>query len=152
MQEARADLPLNERLAAILPLADDAHFGVREWAWMATRPHLTDKLSHAITQLSAWAKAPSANVRRFACEVLRPRGVWCAHLPALKQAPEQALSVLTPLRADPSLYVQNSVANWLNDAAKSQPDWVRALCQDWLQTSPTEATRYICRRAQRSLP
>ncbi|WP_253445628.1 DNA alkylation repair protein [Halomonas sp. Y3] len=142
---------LSTRLTAIQPLADDAHFGVREWAWMAVRPHLTRQLDTAIECLAAWAVLPSERLRRFASEALRPRGVWCAHIAALKQQPEQALPILLPLRADPSTYVQDSVANWLNDAARDQPDWVRNLCAQWLQGEPADATHRICQRAQRNL-
>lgn len=137
--------------AAIRPFADDGHFGVREWAWMAVRPRFAADLPAAIAVLSAWTADTSDNVRRFACEVLRPRGVWCSHLRALRDDPAPALPVLEALRADPARYVQNSVANWLNDAAKDHPDWVRELCGRWERESPGAETRYIVKRAKRSL-
>ncbi len=151
MVGAQPGLALAERLTAIRPLADDAHFGVREWAWMAVRPHLAQELDAAVVQLAAWTQDPSERLRRFACEALRPRGVWCAHIAAFKQQPGRALPILSPLRADASVYVQDSVANWLNDAGKDQPTWVRTLCTQWLQGEASAATRRICQRALRNL-
>lgn len=151
MVGAQAGLSLPARLAAIRALADDPHFGVREWAWMAVRPHLVQELDAAITHLAQWTAEPSERLRRFASEALRPRGVWCAHIAALKREPGQALPILSPLRADASAYVQDSVANWLNDAAKDQPGWVRDLCAQWQQGPSNDATRRICQRALRNL-
>jgi 3-methyladenine DNA glycosylase AlkC len=148
---ARPGAGLPEQLAAMRALADDAHFGVREWAWLALRPRLAAGLEEAIALLAPWTEEPSERLRRFACEALRPRGVWCAHIARLKQEPQLALPLLQPLRGDPAPYVQDSVANWLNDAAKSRPDWVRALCAQWLADSGSAATARICKRAQRSL-
>ena len=148
---AQPYLDVDVRLAAIYPLADDAQFGVREWAWMAMRPHLVQELPTAIAQLMPWTQDPSERVRRFACEVLRPRGVWSTHISQLKRSPEQALPLLSPLSSDPSVYVQDSVANWFNDAAKDQPAWVRDICAQWLQSSQDAATHRICQRALRNL-
>lgn len=148
---AEEGMSLPQRLAAIQPLADDSHFGVREWVWLAVRPHLLADVADSIRLLIPWTSDPSERLRRFASESVRPRGVWCAHSAVLRADPTPGLAVLEPLRADRSRYVQDSVANWLNDASKDHPDWVRQVCSRWLSESPGKETAYICRRAQRSL-
>lgn len=148
---ARAGLSFAEQLSDIRPLAADPHFGVREWAWLALRPQLVSELPEGLRLVEPWTHEPDANLRRFASEFTRPRGVWCAHLNELKQEPERGLPILEPLRADDSRYVQDSVANWLNDAGKTQPAWVRELCAKWLRGKPPESTKRICQRAQRNL-
>lgn len=138
-------------LAACKPLADDACFTVREWVWMALRPRLVENLADSISLLVPWTGEESANLRRFASESLRPRGVWAAHIAVLKSDPGQGEPILEPLRSDPSRYVQDSVANWINDAAKTAPDWAIALCEKWCVESPTAETTRITARALRSL-
>ena len=118
---------------------------------MACRVHIAQHLDLSIEILSTWAKSEDENLRRFASEATRPRGVWCVHLQALKEQPALALPILEALQADSSRYVQNNVGNWLNDAAKSQADFVRKLCVAWQAQSPTKETSYIIKKALRSI-
>ncbi len=144
---AQPGLDLAQRLDLLRPLADDAHFGVREWAWLALRPHVVADPGSALELLAPWTAEASVNLRRFASEATRPRGVWCAHIRALRDDPSPGLLVLEPLRGDENRYVQDSVANWLNDAAKDHADWVRGVAESWRGS----ASPYLLKRALRSL-
>lgn len=145
------DDSIEETLELVKPFAADSHFGVREWAWLAVRPQIAEHLEVAIEILQVWVVDEDENVRRFTSEATRPRGVWCSHLSRLKLEPELGLGLLEPLRSDPSKYVRDSVANWLNDASKSRPDWVDTVTRRWSQESLTAETAYIVKRARRNL-
>jgi 3-methyladenine DNA glycosylase AlkC len=147
----RTALTLAEKLQLIRPFAADPNMGVRECAWMAVREDIATQLSDAIRLLEPFVREADPNLRRFATEATRPRGVWCRHIHALRDDPALGLPLLEPVRSDAARYVQNSVANWLNDASKSQPDWVRQLCRHWERESPTPETAWISRRALRTL-
>src|SRR5574340_560446 len=149
---AHPSLAFEEKFAWIRPLAADPHFGVREWAWLALRPAVAVAPLQALNLLQGWAGEADARLRRFAVEITRPRGVWAKRILLLAAQPQLGQPLLEACRCDPSRYVQDSVANWLNDAAKSRPEWVRQLCRDWLdRNGQVSACRYIVRRAQRSM-
>ena len=145
------DMSLKKRLDIIKPLADDSNSGTRETVWLLMRGRIADDIHHSVQVLAPWVSSDLPNVRRFATESTRPRGVWCSHIPTLKENPALGLPLLEPLKSDPARYVQDSVANWLNDAAKTQPEWVTSLTDKWLEQSQTKETAYIYKRARRSL-
>lgn len=146
-----SDLTIAEKFSQIKTLVADSHFGVREVVWMAMRPEIDKNLDEAITFLSIWAEDEGENIRRFTTEATRPRGVWCKHIDSLKENPELALPILEKLKSDPSKYVQDSLANWLNDASKSKPEFVIDLCNRWKKESSTKATERIVKRARRTI-
>jgi len=145
------DLTLAEKFEAIKPFANDEHFSAREEAWFVMREDISNNLKESIAILSKWTKEKDPNLRRFASEATRPRGVWTKHIIELKKSPELALSILEPLKSDKEKYVQDSVGNWLNDASKSKPNWVENLCKNWIETSPTKETEKIVKRGLRTI-
>lgn len=144
-------LNISEMLKLIQVFAADKHFGVREISWLAVRPTISKYLQESLTILTNWTSNSDENTRRFASEATRPRGVWCEHIEELKQNPALGLVIVEPMRADNSKYVQDSVANWLNDASKTQPDFVIDICKKWKNESSNKETAYIIKRALRTL-
>jgi 3-methyladenine DNA glycosylase AlkC len=141
---------LADRLERLRGAAADRNMGVRECAWMSVRAEVAGDPEGAVRLLVPWTADVEEGVRRFASEVTRPCGVWCAHIAKLREQPEIGLPLLEPLRSDPSRYVQNSVGNWLNDAARARPGWVRSVCAAWRLSSATAATAWIVKRALRN--
>ncbi len=144
-------LSIQEKFNTAKHLVADKHFGVREVVWMALRPEIDKNLNEAIDYLTNWTESEDENIRRFTSEATRPRGVWCKHIEALKEKPELALPILEKLKSDSAKYVQDSVGNWLNDAGKSQPEFVVKLCERWKSASPTKETQKIIKRARRTI-
>jgi 3-methyladenine DNA glycosylase AlkC len=69
----------------------------------------------------------------------------------LKQSPEMGRPILDRVLHDPSRYVQLSCGNWLNDAAKSRPEWVTRYLEGQRRRRVSEAFETIVKRALRSI-
>ena len=55
---------------------------------------------------------------------------------------------ITPIGGHPS---EDSVGNWLNDVSKTQPEFVKELCNRWGKESDTKETKYIIKKALRTI-
>ncbi|KAF1060922.1 DNA alkylation repair protein [Variovorax sp.] len=99
-----SQLPLAGQLEAVRRFAADPHFGVREIAWMAVRDAVVGSLDEALALLQPWVRDDDPNIRRFASELTRPRGVWCAQIEALKAEPWHALPLLERKRSKYHVY------------------------------------------------
>lgn len=145
VNDGTRSMKLADRCALTRRFASDGHMSVRECAWMAFRPHLARQLPQGLRLLEKVSKSDDANERRFAVEVCRPRSVWGSHLGPLKREPSQAIAILENVRRDGSRYVRLAVGNWLNDASKSRPDWVREICSRWLAEDNRNTTAIVAR-------
>lgn len=144
-------LNIIQKLQQIQSFSADKHFGVREICWLAVRPSIANNLTESLKILTTWTTDKDENIRRFASEATRPRGVWCEHIEELKRNPELGLTILEPMKSDKAKYVQDSVGNWLNDAAKTQPKFVINTCKKWEKESKTKETAYIIKKALRTI-
>ncbi|MGB5107816.1 MAG: DNA alkylation repair protein, partial [Candidatus Zixiibacteriota bacterium] len=108
-------------------------------------------LEKVLPLVSSWAFDKDPAVRRMLAEGLRPRGVWCKHLTALKRDPTPIKSMLEALLDDKSDYVRKAVANNLNDISKDNPDLLCDWIAEWSKGNISAERRWIIQRALRSL-
>ncbi|MDH3306152.1 MAG: DNA alkylation repair protein [Acidimicrobiia bacterium] len=116
----------------------------------AVRPYLEDHLELTRQYLGRWVNDPHEAVRRLASEGTRPLLPWGPRVKALTDDPGIGIEVLVALRHDPSENVRRSVANHLNDLARSHPDLVVDLLAEWSAGDPPPNSLMI-RHALRTL-
>ncbi|WP_010257153.1 DNA alkylation repair protein [Myroides injenensis] len=144
-------ISFKDKLSMIKEFASDEHFGVREICWMAVRKDIFENLEEALAILLDWTNDDDENIRRFVTESTRPRGVWSNHIEVLKKDPSLGLPILEALKNDESKYVLDSVANWINDASKSNPEFCIELLNKWKDETQNKNRLYIIKKASRSI-
>ncbi len=123
----------------------------RRWSCeFAIRPFLEHHLELSREHLRRWAVDPDEAVRRLASEGTRPLLPWGPRVRALTDDPQIGIELLGRLRHDDSETVRRSVANHLNDVAKSQPDLVVGLLRTWTD-EPEQLDQGMVRHALRTL-
>lgn len=108
-------------------------------------------LARVLSEVALWARDPDPNVRRLVVEALRPRGVWCRHISALKADPEPIKPVLEATLDDKSEYVRKAVANSLNDISKDNPELLCKWISNWKKGIISTERKWIIERALRTL-
>ncbi|MEX0309501.1 MAG: DNA alkylation repair protein [Tateyamaria sp.] len=114
------------------------------------RPFLNRWPEETLNRLRKWAGDDNYHVRRLVSEGTRPKLPWARKV-ELKL--EQTLPLLDQLQGDPTRFVTRSVANHLNDIAKSAPDAVLDRLSAW-DASATQTAKerdWMRRHALRTL-
>ncbi|WP_443946130.1 DNA alkylation repair protein [Pedobacter sp. AW1-32] len=101
----------------------------------AVRPFLLKYGEQMLAEMLKWSTHANHKVRRLASEGSRPRLPWAMGIPHLKENPEVVLPILENLKNDSSEWVRRSVANNLNDIAKSHPNVVIDTAKRWKNIS-----------------
>lgn len=116
----------------------------------AVRPFLIAEPERVIERLMTLTDHPSPHVRRWCSEGVRPRLPWGQRVHALEKDPSPILPLLEALKDDPEEYVRRSVANTLNDIAKSKPALVVSIAERWWKGGSKDRRRLV-RHALRTL-
>jgi 3-methyladenine DNA glycosylase AlkC len=119
-------------------------------AEFAIRPFIEKFPDFVFQQFDEWKKDSNQHVRRLVSEGTRPLLPWATRLQQLQQNPEPVIPLLNYLKNDPELYVRRSVANHLNDIAKTHPKLVLDVCNNW-KNDADEKVQWIIKQSLRTL-
>ncbi len=123
---------------------------MRNTSEYAIRPYVIHHYEKTMKQMSQWSLDSNFHVRRLSCEGLRPRLPWAKKLQIFIDNPAPLIPILNNLKADKSKYVQNSVANCINDIIKDNLEVATKLIESWLPTHSNE-TKWIIKHSLRKL-
>ena len=114
------------------------------------RPFLNRWERETLARLTLWARDDNYHVRRLVSEGTRPKLPWAKNVSLSQGA---ALPLLEMLYADPTRYVTRSVANHLNDIAKTSPEMVIETLSNWhaQRQQETKELAWLTRHALRTL-
>ncbi len=116
------------------------------------RPFILEYPTESLSLLKKWEKDPNPHVRRLVSEGSRPNLPWGKKLHFVAEDPENTtLPLLTILQDDPSEYVRRSVANHLNDFAKTKADIVVKHLKKWQKRKPSKDKDRMISHALRTL-
>lgn len=116
----------------------------------AIRSFIDEHEAITLAELSKWTKDKNYHVRRLVSEGTRPLLPWSGRLSIDLLVP---LPFLDELHTDPTRYVTRSVANHLNDIAKSHPKVVLDRLKQWKKAGQQEEKEldWMCRHSLRTL-
>ena len=107
-------------------------------AEFAVRPFLIKDHKAVLKILSKWAIDSNFHVRRWVSEGTRPLLPWGMKVQLFARDPSYTLPLLDKLKFDSELYVRKSVANHLNDLAKTHPEIIVTTLKSWQKNCPIE--------------
>lgn len=113
------------------------------------RPFITKYPTETIAQMKKWAVSENIHLRRLASEGMRTRLPWAKKLSDFIENPAPIIEILEILKDDPSKFVQNSVANSLNDIFKDNEEIAMSIVNRW-KVKPTFERAWIIRHAIRN--
>ena len=131
---------------SIKALRHFTQFGTSEFA---VRPFIEKYEAKMLQVMLEWTQDDNEHVRRLASEGCRPALPWGRALKSYKLDPTPILPILEALKNDDAKYVLKSVANNLNDIAKTHPNLITDLMKDWQNQSKN--TDWVIKHGCRTL-